>query len=134
MMGLIIFCQIDVRIKLPSAPRQIRLDKDEVGPVGHSVFAAFVHWLYKGFSSFGLDGVSKNQVDATLLMKLWCFAGRIGVPLCQNHCIEGIEMWRVNSRTIQTSALGWVCHANFSTLTFYFQIERTTRTMRVEQV
>jgi len=99
---------VEVRIKLPEAVRQIRLDINVFGHVSHSVFSAFVHWLYRGYDSFGLDGVSEIQVDATTLIQLWVFAGKVGAPVCQNHCIEGIESWRQNSDIIQTSALGWV--------------------------
>jgi hypothetical protein len=42
------------------------------------------------------------------LIKLWVFAGKIGVPACQNHCIEGIELLRRQTNTINTAMLGWV--------------------------
>jgi hypothetical protein len=64
--------------------------------------------LYRGFDGFGLDPHSERQADASTLIQLWVFAGKIGVPACQNDCIEGIEMWRQNSGIIQTGDIKWV--------------------------
>ena len=93
--------EVEVRIKLPAAMRQIRLNTREVGPVSHPVFAAFVDWLYKGFPGC-------MMYDAETLIQLWVFAGKIGIPELQNDCIENIEFQRTKTNVIQTSALGWV--------------------------
>ena len=100
--------EVDVRVKIPEAVREIRLNTSELGEVSRIVFAAFVNWLYHGYAGFGLNGVADKQMDAVTLIQLWVFAGRIGVPECQNHCIEGIEWWRQTSNIIQTSMLRWV--------------------------
>jgi len=47
-------------------------------------------------------------VDCQTLIELWVFAGRAGVPQCQNACIEGIEMWRLQTGIIQTLNLAWI--------------------------
>jgi len=100
--------EIEVRINLPSATRKIRPDTKYLGPVHPLVFAAFVEWLYHGFAGFGLNNNSLHQVDATTLIQLWVFAGKVGVKACQNACLEGIELWRQNSNTIQTCDLSWI--------------------------
>ena len=64
--------------------------------------------MYRGFDGFGLDPYSDRQIDASTLIQLWVFAGKVGVPACQNDCIEGIEMWRQNSGIVQTEELSWV--------------------------
>lgn len=85
-------------------------NKTQFGPVRREVFGAFVDWLYNGYAGFGLNDEPTNnhQVDCGTLIELWVFAGRAGVPACQNACIEGIEMWRQNCSTIHTSALAYV--------------------------
>jgi hypothetical protein len=78
---------VDVMIKFPEAVREVKLDTKELGDVGRAVVAAFVNWLYHGFSGFGLTrplSPDVEQFDAATLIQLWVFAGRIGVPQCQN--------------------------------------------------
>ena len=96
--------------KLSDAVRELRLDTEELGDVPRTVFAAFVNWLYHGYPGFGLFHPLSDHVsfDAVTLIQLWVFAGRIGVLECQNHCIEGIEWWRMTSNIIQTSMLAWI--------------------------
>lgn len=75
------------------------------------VFAAFLDWLYNGFEGFGLGDdkpLGTRTVDCQTLVELWVFAGRAGVPQCQNACIEGIEMWRQKTGIIQTLNLAWI--------------------------
>jgi hypothetical protein len=100
--------QIDVRIKFPGAVRQLHLDQDELGEVSLNVFAAFIDWLYKGFAGFGINRATQMHYDALTLIKLWVLAGKLGVPACQNNCIEGIELLRLKTNSIQPTALGWV--------------------------
>ena len=83
----------------------------QLGPVTRQVFAAFLDWLYNGFEGFGLGDdqpVGTRTVDCQTLIELWVFAGRAGVPQCQNACIEGIEMWRLQTGIIQTLNLAWI--------------------------
>lgn len=117
--------EIEVVIKLPDAVggaslgtdektdvREVKLDTEELGEVRRTVFAAFVNWLYHGYLGFGLhhplDKLDHEFFDDATLIQLWVFAGRIGVPECQNDCIEGIEWWRTMTNIIQTSMLNWV--------------------------
>lgn len=101
--------QVDVRVKLPGdRVRHIMLDKEEVGDVGPRAIAAFVDWLYNGFAGFTFDKSTHMKYSSTELVKLWVFAGKIGVPACQNHCIEGIELLRYQTNTINTRMIGWV--------------------------
>jgi hypothetical protein len=102
---------VDVVVKLPDdGVKEAKLDTEELGDVGRAVFAAFVNWLYHGYCGFGLFlPVDEHpHFGPVTLIQLWVFAGRIGVPECQNHCIEGIEWWRMTTNIIQTSMLGWV--------------------------
>ena len=101
--------QVDVRIKLPGDPvRHIILNKDEIGDVCPRAVAAFVDWLYKGFAGFTYDDVPHIKYSSTELIKLWVFAGKIGVPACQNDCIEGIELVRRHTNVVNTRIIGWV--------------------------
>lgn len=101
---------IDPEMKFSDVVRELKLDTEELGDVTRGVFAAFVNWLYHGYPGLGLFHHLDDHAsfDAATLIQLWVFAGRIGVPECQNHCIEGIEWWRMTSNIIQTSMLGWV--------------------------
>lgn len=101
--------QINVRVKFPGdGVRHIVLYKEEVGDVGPRAVAAFVDWLYNGFAGFTFDKFAHMKYSSTELTKLWVFAGKIGVSACQNHCIEGIELLRYQTNTINTGILGWV--------------------------
>jgi hypothetical protein len=101
---------LDPEMKFSNVVRELKLDTAELGYVTRAAFAGFVSWLYHGYPGFGLFHPLENHpvFDAVTLIQLWVFAGRIGVPECQNHCIEGIEWWRMTSNIIQTSMLGWV--------------------------
>ena len=100
---------VDV-IKYSEVVREVKLDTEDLGDVSRTVFAAFVNWLYHGYAGFGLYLSLHDHptIDAATLIQLWVFAGRIGVPECQNHCIEGIEWWRMTTNIIQTSMLSWI--------------------------
>lgn len=101
--------QVDVRIKLPGASvRNIDLSTDEVGDIGARSVAAFIDWLYKGFAGFTFDNYAHMKYSSTELIKLWVLAGKLGVPACQNHCIEGIELLRFQTGSINTGMIGWV--------------------------
>lgn len=102
---------VDVVIKFPDVGvKEVKLDTEELGDVGRTVFAAFVNWLYHGYAGFGLfHPLHEHQhFDAVTLIYLWVFAGRTGVSECQNHCIEGIEWWRMTTNIIQTSMLSYI--------------------------
>jgi hypothetical protein len=98
------------KTNVSEAIHELKLDFDQVGIVPRAVFAAFVNWLYHGYAGFGLHLplASHAAFDATTLIQLWVFAGRIGVRECQNHCIEGIEWWRMTTNIIHTAMLRWV--------------------------
>jgi hypothetical protein len=101
---------VDPEMKFSDIVRELKLDTEDLGDVTRTVFAAFVNWLYHDYQGFGLYHPLDDHpsFDAVTLIQLWVFAGRIGVPECQNHCIEGIEWWRMTSNIIQTSMLFWV--------------------------
>jgi hypothetical protein len=98
--------KLDIKVKFPTARTQhgFRLD-DAIGDVRHNVFATFVDWLYLGPGQFEPKDVT---VTNQLLIQLWVFAGRLGIPSCQNDCIAAIEENRKRNRTIATSMLGWI--------------------------
>ena len=100
----------DPEMKFSDVVRELKLDTGELGDVTRTVFAAFTSWLYHGYTGLGLFHPldSHPSFDAVTLIQLWVFADRIGVPECQNHCIEGIEWWRMTTNIIQTSMLAWI--------------------------
>jgi hypothetical protein len=59
-------------------------------------------WLYNGFAGFTYDDVLRIKYSSTEFVKLWEFAGKIGLPACQNHCIEGIELLHRQTNIINT--------------------------------
>ncbi|KAG9242152.1 hypothetical protein BJ878DRAFT_187390 [Calycina marina] len=93
-------------VKLPAeVVSEIFLDVEKFGPVRHEVIAAFVEWLYNGFDGFGIDQVKPPgmyPITERTLVELWVFAGRAGVPACQNACIEGLEQYRQ-----ETGVIAW---------------------------
>lgn len=100
---------VDVRIKLPGDPiRQVVLNKGEIGDVGPRAVAAFVDWLYKGFMGFTSNDFGRMKYTSSELIQLWVFAGHIGVPACQNDCIEGIEFIRQQTNTVNTGMIAWI--------------------------
>lgn len=102
--------QVDVRIKLPGKNefRRIDLDKKEVGDIGDQVLRAFIDWLYKGFAGFTFDGYGHMKYHSSDIIKLWVFAGKVGIPACQNHCIEAIQLLHGQTGEINTGMLRWV--------------------------
>ncbi|KAE9373536.1 hypothetical protein N431DRAFT_337944 [Stipitochalara longipes BDJ] len=98
--------EVNIKVNIPPtrAHHSFRLPS-ALGDVKHPEFAAFIDWLYLGTSKLEqIDDPMANQ----LLIRLWVFAGRLGVPSCQNDCIAAIENNRKRSRTISTSMIGWV--------------------------
>lgn len=79
-----------------------------MGDVSAPVVAAFSNWLYNGASGFGLVPSKEDKITATTLIRLWVFAGKVGVPECQNDCLEAIEWWRQESRHAQVEDVVWV--------------------------
>lgn len=102
--------QVDVRIKLPGDPvRQVVLNKGEIGDVGPRAVAAFIDWLYKGFLGFTSgNNFAHMKYTSGELIRLWVFAGHIGVPACQNDCIEGITLLHHQTNTVNTGMIGWI--------------------------
>lgn len=101
--------QVDVRIKFPGdIVHHLVLSKDHVGDVGASAVAAFVDWLYNGSAGFAFDANAHMKYSSTEIIKLWVFAGNIGVPACQNHCIEGVNLICTQTGSVNTTMIAWV--------------------------
>lgn len=71
-------------------------------------FTAFVKWLYLRYDALSITPSTHAPILPSTLIKLWVFCGRIGAPLCQNHCIEAIEAWRKHTGIVETTSLSWL--------------------------
>jgi hypothetical protein len=72
------------------------------------VFATFLDWLYNGYAGFGLEPPVERKIGAATLIQVWVFAGKIGIPACQNDCVEGIEWWRNSTDMVQVAEVEWL--------------------------